>query len=346
MENLTVTPYFNNFKNVISDIIGSAEKSIDIAMCWMTSEIMFKALLSVQKKGISVRLLVYYDQLNFSNKSLDFNRLADAGMEIRAYIANGLMHHKYVVIDSKCIITGSLNWTNTGPNQNEENILVVEGGSQNEVAMSYIRNFELLFEKSSPLSKLPLLSNEQVKKRNFLKLLEVETMESDQIDSAEFIEDNIYDMKEEILVDRSKIKFKKMKLEYGGCIDGKWTYTNKYPLYNFEKELLKKINNDKIVINNGFGELLTVENKKGTRTLVCQINEFEGVNIEFEWNIDFLELSQICPDVEYYKSLKMMEAAGIRDQSLLANAARNYVYSTFSFDSLVIEHIKKKFKEH
>ena len=345
MENLTVTPYFNNFKNVISDIIGSAEKSIDIAMCWMTSDIMFNSLLSVQKKGIPVRLLVYFDQLNFSDTSLDFNRLAEAGIDIRAYVGDGLMHHKYVVIDSKCTITGSLNWTNTGPNQNEENILVVEGGSQNEVAMSYIRNFELLFEKSSPLSKLPLLSNEQVKKRNFLKLLEVETMESDQIDSAEFIEDNIYDMKEEILVDRSKIKFKKMKLVYSGCIDGKWTYTNRYPLYNFEKLLLEKINNEKIGISNGFGKLVTVENEKGIKNLVCLIDEFEGVNIELEWNIEFIELSEISPDIEYYKGLKILEHFGNRDKSFLANTMRNNIYSFYSFDNLVIGYIKKKFKE-
>jgi hypothetical protein len=345
MENLTVTPYFNNFKNVISDIIGSAEKSIDIAMCWMTSEIMFKALLSVKKKGISVRLLVYHDELNFSNTSLDFDKLADVGVEVRAYIGAGLMHHKYVVIDSKYTITGSLNWTNTGPDQNEENILVVEGGLQNEVAMNYKRNFELLFEKSSPLSKLPLLSKEQDKKRNFFKLLEVETIESDQIGSADFIEDTIHEIEDEILADRSKIKFKKMKLVYGGCTDGKWTYTNKYPLNNFEKELLNKINNDKIVINNGFGELLTAENKKGIKNLVFQIDEFEGVNIEIEWNIDFLELSQISPDVAYYKSLTLLDAFD-KDKSLLANTMRNNIYSFYSFDNLVIEHIKKKFKEH
>ena len=117
MENLIVTPYFKNLKIVISEMLESAENSIDIAMCWMTSERMSKAL------------------LNFSNTSLDFNKLADAGVDVRAYIGAGLMHHKYVVIDSKYTITGSLNWTNTGPNQNEENIMVVKGGLQNEVAM-------------------------------------------------------------------------------------------------------------------------------------------------------------------------------------------------------------------
>jgi len=345
MENLTVTPYFENFKNVISEIIGSAENTIDVAMCWMTSEIMYKTLLEVQKRGVSVRLLVYYDQLNFSDTSLDFNRLVESGIEIRAYVGDGLMHNKYVVIDSKCIITGSLNWTNTGPYQNEENILVVEGVLQNAVAMNYKRNFELLFEKSSPLSKLPTLSNEQDKKRNFIKFLEVETIESDQFGSADLMVDTIDELEPEILMDRSKIKFNKMKLVYGGCVDGKWIYTNKYALYNFEKALLEKINNDIIIINSGFGELLTAENKKGIKSLVCRIDEFEGANIEIEWNIDFLELSQICPDVGYYNGIKIMKAIG-GSQTLFTNVFRNQFYSSFSFDSLVIEHIKKKFNEH
>ncbi len=345
MENLTVTPYFKNFEIVISEMIESAENSIDIAMCWMTSEIMSKALLSVKKKGISVRLLVYHDELNFSNTSLDFNKLADAGVDVRAYIGAGLMHHKYVVIDSKYTITGSLNWTNTGPNQNEENILVVKGGLQNGVAMEYKRNFESLFEKSSPNTELPILSNEVDKKRNFFKQLEVDNIESDQIGSVNFIEDSIDDTEEKILLDRSKIKFKKMKLVYCGCIDGKWTYTNKYSLNNIEKVLLEKINDDKIIIDNGFGKLSTAKNKKGTTTLVFQIAEFEGVNIEFEWNIEFLELSQTYPDLEYYKCLKILKYFEL-DKSLLGNAVRNNVYSSLSFDASVIEHIKKKFTEH
>ncbi len=41
-------------------------------------------------------------------------------------------------------------------------------------------------------------------------------------------------------------------------------------------------------------------------------------------------------------SKKEFKAFGNRDQSLLANARRNIVYSSFSFDNLVIEHIKNK----
>ena len=45
-------------------------------------------------------------------------------------------------------------------------------------------------------------------------------------------------------------------------------------------------------------------------------------------------------------SKKEFKAFDNRDQSLLANACRNLVYSSVSFDNAVIEHINKKFKEH
>jgi cardiolipin hydrolase len=35
------------------------------------------------------------------------------------------MHHKFVIIDNKVLITGSLNWSAHGVNNNNENIIII-----------------------------------------------------------------------------------------------------------------------------------------------------------------------------------------------------------------------------
>jgi phosphatidylserine/phosphatidylglycerophosphate/cardiolipin synthase-like enzyme len=38
---------------------------------------------------------------------------------------DGIMHHKYVVIDDFCVLTGSFNWTHNAVTTNEEDVLIV-----------------------------------------------------------------------------------------------------------------------------------------------------------------------------------------------------------------------------
>lgn len=51
-----------------------------------------------------------------------------------------LMHHKFVIIDGKILITGSTNWTMSAFFGNYDNILVTD-------QLSLVMQFELEFEK-------------------------------------------------------------------------------------------------------------------------------------------------------------------------------------------------------
>lgn len=68
----------------------------------------------------------------------------------------GTFHHKVIIIDNKTVITGSLNFSNSANNSNDENVLVVTNPA---IATHYLQEFERrwveAFDPNTPLSLLP-----------------------------------------------------------------------------------------------------------------------------------------------------------------------------------------------
>lgn len=130
--------------DVLSDHIGRADQSIDIAMFTFTSTPVADAVAAAARRGVRVRAVLERKQTGTT--SVD-EQLEEAGAlvirganQIGAYSA---MHQKYAVIDGRKVITGATNWTYTGTRRSDEDLLIVE---LPEVAAAYERNFaDLLY---------------------------------------------------------------------------------------------------------------------------------------------------------------------------------------------------------
>jgi len=123
------------------ELIGAAKDSIKIALYTLTDDPLYEALLSVRARG--VRIGAIWDFLGsgacfFS----EVDELLKEGIGTLDALP-GLLHHKYAVIDDKIVITGSANWSRSGLERNDENILIIH---DEEVASSFSANFELLLE--------------------------------------------------------------------------------------------------------------------------------------------------------------------------------------------------------
>ena len=57
---------------------------------------------------------------------------------------NESMHHKFAIIDNKCVFNGSLNWSKKGVSKNHENILFLEN---QEIAAQFVSQFDDLWNK-------------------------------------------------------------------------------------------------------------------------------------------------------------------------------------------------------
>jgi hypothetical protein len=91
--------------------IQAAKTDLTIAVCWFTHPGIFKALKEAVQRGVSVRLAVNHDQLNFNLEGLDFYGLERIGATVLAYGGDALLHSKFAVADGQRVLMGSFNWT-------------------------------------------------------------------------------------------------------------------------------------------------------------------------------------------------------------------------------------------
>jgi len=125
--------------------IGSAEKSIELAMYMLTSRVLSNALASAAKRGVVVRVFLdgenaeeYYSKAGFLTKN---------GVIVKMEKGEGLMHNKFCVIDDKVVITGSYNWTVTADLKNDENVIIIES---DKIAKIFRVQFEKYWQGTYP----------------------------------------------------------------------------------------------------------------------------------------------------------------------------------------------------
>jgi phosphatidylserine/phosphatidylglycerophosphate/cardiolipin synthase-like enzyme len=99
------------------------------------------ALISAHKRGVEVR--VVFDK---SQSYSQFAVLKAAGIEVKNDTNwEGIMHDKVAIIDSRIILAGSFNWTDTAENNNNENLIVIHSV---EVAARYESEFQKIWSQS------------------------------------------------------------------------------------------------------------------------------------------------------------------------------------------------------
>jgi len=120
------TPIQNNecFKCKLNIIIGwlnKTKKTLDICMYMLNQELLANAVIDAHKRGVIVRIILNEDNLEFTWK------LGNMGISKRVKKGNlndNLMHHKFVIIDNKKVILGSMNWTIKSVRANWENSFI------------------------------------------------------------------------------------------------------------------------------------------------------------------------------------------------------------------------------
>ena len=99
-------------------------------------------------RGVNVRIIT--DDGKIFDKGSDIVLLNKKGINVRIDSDKSLMHHKFVIIDNIKLLTGSYNWTRTGADINNENMLVT---TNNKIVRAYKKEFQRLWMEMNPLSR-------------------------------------------------------------------------------------------------------------------------------------------------------------------------------------------------
>jgi phosphatidylserine/phosphatidylglycerophosphate/cardiolipin synthase-like enzyme len=103
----------------LTRLIKAAKGEISVAAYAFSSKYLGNAITAAQKRGVKVRIILDRDNADQSY-SLD-EWLIQQGIDIRfIQVKNGCMHHKFMIIDNKVLITGSYNFTNESEFRNYE----------------------------------------------------------------------------------------------------------------------------------------------------------------------------------------------------------------------------------
>ncbi|KAK5899417.1 hypothetical protein CesoFtcFv8_008900 [Champsocephalus esox] len=125
--------------------ILSASSSLDVCVFAFSNMDLCKAVLTLQCRGVTIRVLCDKDYAAILGSQIGV--LRRAGICARCDVGSVYMHHKFAVVDNRLLITGSLNWTMTAVQSNKENVIVTEDPN---LVGPFLKEFQRLWLHSDP----------------------------------------------------------------------------------------------------------------------------------------------------------------------------------------------------
>lgn len=122
--------------------INNAKKYIYMPVFVITHKKLEEALIAAKARGVDVKLIV--DATNVYGSKSSVPKLRASGIPVKVENYAGKVHSKSIIIDDEILIAGSMNFSNSGENKNDENILIIKS---KRLAIFYRDFFKYLWEK-------------------------------------------------------------------------------------------------------------------------------------------------------------------------------------------------------
>ena len=130
------SPY--SLEKRLVDRLGAATVQVDAALYHLAAEPITDAFIAAHNRGVRVRIFTEADNID-----KEIARLQAAGIRVAHDGDNdGLMHHKFIVIDERYVWTGSYNTTYNGAYKNNNNVVLIDSAL---LAYNFTQEFRELF---------------------------------------------------------------------------------------------------------------------------------------------------------------------------------------------------------
>lgn len=130
---------------VIEGLIRPAATSVVAALYRLSNPRLAVVLREAQERGLSVRVVLnendHYEENQAARRTLGDYNIAFRILHGRAG-DKSKMHHKFAVVDSRIVLTGSYNWTLESEERNYENLVMLR---EPRLVMPFVWEFEELW---------------------------------------------------------------------------------------------------------------------------------------------------------------------------------------------------------
>jgi len=137
---------------VIERLVQATSTSVDAALYRFNSARLACVLEDALRRGVSLRLVLDHGKYEESPAT----RQLLAGGRIPCRLLRGRqgpgskMHHKFVILDARMVLTGSYNWTVESEELNYENLVVLR---DSQSVRNYAQEFEALWAEAAEVGQ-------------------------------------------------------------------------------------------------------------------------------------------------------------------------------------------------
>ena len=132
--------------SVLVETLNCVQETLNVCVFTISHYELASVLIRAHQRGVIVRVLTDNEQMSSSGSQIE--RLRRAGIQVRNDNTSYFMHHKFVVIDQRCLVNGSLNWTTQAIYGNQENVTVT---TNSELVHPFCEQFEYLWDLYDPV---------------------------------------------------------------------------------------------------------------------------------------------------------------------------------------------------
>ena len=108
----------------IVQILNNAKHYIFMPVFLITNSKIADAMIAAKSRGVDVRVII--DANSVFTRNSKHSHLRKSGVMLKTENYAGKLHSKMIVVDDEYLITGSMNFSNSGENRNDENLLIIK----------------------------------------------------------------------------------------------------------------------------------------------------------------------------------------------------------------------------
>jgi phosphatidylserine/phosphatidylglycerophosphate/cardiolipin synthase-like enzyme len=128
--------------SAVAEAIDQAKYTVELAVYHLDLWSIRDALIRAHRRGVIVRVVVDSD----NKLDQEIRELEQAGIAVLGDRRESLMHHKFVIIDSLDIWTGSMNFTVNGAYRNNNHLIRIQS---KEIALNYLQEFNEMYDRDA-----------------------------------------------------------------------------------------------------------------------------------------------------------------------------------------------------